>query len=90
MTEVVILISSLLLADLRDGIADTAPAKEFLLQTRNFNAELNFDAATPDPERPNAVFLTTLVDTRAQQFAESILGIDGVLSCYVKPDAESP
>ena len=90
MTEVVILISTLIFADLQDGAARNATAKALLRETRRFDAVMNYASAIPDPERPGAVYLTTIIDNQAQQFAEVVRDLDGVYSCYVKPGVGLP
>ncbi len=90
MTEVVILISTLLFADLQNDAAGNLAAQAILRETGNFNAVVNYDAAIPNPDQPGTVYITILIDNQAQQFAEIIRNLDGVHSCYVKPGAERP
>lgn len=94
MTEVVILISSLIFANLQndgqnDGVKN-ATAQALLREANKFGAVMNYDAAFPNPEQPGTVYLTILIGNQAQQFAESIGNLDGVYSSYVKPGAERP
>ncbi|MGI9354562.1 MAG: hypothetical protein ACR2PF_05320 [Rhizobiaceae bacterium] len=90
MTEVVILISSLIFADLQDGAAGNATAEALLREIGKYGAVVNYDSSFTDPERSGAVYLTILIDNQAQQFAEIVRDLDGVYSCYVKPGAELP
>ena len=90
MTEVVILISTLLFADLQNGTAGNATAEALLRETSKFGAVMNYASATPNPEQPETVYLTIMIDNQAQQFAEIVRNLDGVYSCYVKPGAERP
>jgi hypothetical protein len=89
-TEVVLLISSLVFADLKGGATGNATADTLLRETKRFDAVVNYASAFPNPERPDTVYLTVLVDKNAEEFAEIVRGFDGVYSSYVKPDVESP
>lgn len=90
MTEVVLLISSLIFADLQDGSAANATAAALLHETKRFDAVVNYDSAVPNPDRQETVYLTILIDQDARKFAEIVRGLDGVYSCYVKPGVELP
>ncbi|MCP4386122.1 MAG: hypothetical protein GY798_32735 [Hyphomicrobiales bacterium] len=90
MTEVVLLVSSLIFADLRGGAGENAAAHALLCETKRFDAVVNYASAFPNSERPETVYLTILIDKDAEEFAEIVRGLDGVYSSYVKPDAELP
>ncbi|MDD9911353.1 MAG: hypothetical protein OXR62_16920 [Ahrensia sp.] len=90
MTEVVLLVSSLVLADLRDGEGRDATAVRLMQEAQDRNATVNLATAFPDPERKGASFLTIRIGDDAAAFVETICDLDGVLSCYVKPQVELP
>ena len=90
MTEVVLLISSLIFVNLQNGAAGDATAEALLREAKKFDAEVNYASAFPNSEQPGTTYLTILIDNQAQQFAKIVCNLDGVYSCYVKPEAELP
>ncbi len=90
LAEVVVLMSDLLLSDLRRGKPTGADAIEIASESKQRNARSNFDLATPNPEAGDSYFVTFFLDEQAGDFAESIKKFDGVLSVYVKPDLGLP
>ncbi|MEM8878821.1 MAG: hypothetical protein AAGD23_13260 [Pseudomonadota bacterium] len=90
MTEVVLLISSLIFADLQDGAAGNANTDALLREMKRFDAVAHYASAFPNPERLETVYLTLRIDKEAEKFAEIVRGLDGVYSSYVKPGVELP
>ncbi|MEM9330458.1 MAG: hypothetical protein AAGA53_03975 [Pseudomonadota bacterium] len=90
MTEVVILISSLLFADIQNDASANAHAEALIREADRYGGIMNYDSATPNPEQPGTVYLTIMIDNQAQAFAETVRNLEGVYASYVKPGVERP
>ncbi|MEM6382161.1 MAG: hypothetical protein AAF739_05760 [Pseudomonadota bacterium] len=90
MSEVVVLLSSLLLADLQAGSPETRAGVAVLQEVQAAKADVMYDTAFPDPDDPNLIHLTIFVEDGAEQLALALRGLSGVHASYVKPAADLP
>ncbi len=90
LTEVVVLMSALLFADLQTGRPQAADAAALASECGRHNARVNYDLAIPNPESDDSYYLSFFLDEQAGDFMEKIKDLDGVLSIYVKSGVELP
>ncbi|MEM6615558.1 MAG: hypothetical protein AAF619_03425 [Pseudomonadota bacterium] len=90
MTEVVLLISSLLLADLQSVDPESTSATKLLRESERQAAVFKYNSAFPDPEREGAYYLSVAVGRDADVFAKEASGLEGVFASYSKPAADLP
>ena len=90
MSQVVIVISAMLLADLREAPYTVSGAAEIVEICARHGATISAASATIDPEQASAGYLTIYLDGDAAALAEDLRTIDTVREAFVKPGVELP
>ena len=85
MAQVVILISTLLLADLHEPVPAGTRAADIIDVIRQCEGKVIFTSATPNPDQEKTQFVSISLMERADECARMLQSLDGVLAAYVKP-----
>ena len=90
MAQIVVLISSLIFADLQDPSNTSMPAAGIAETIAQCGGEIELASATPNPDQENTMFVSISLTEHADKCVRDLRTLDGVLAAYIKPAESLP